>query len=147
MTASIDNTIRSMRILEKALAEYQREAETLSKAQWRFVFDLATLLNSTRKCFESLAAQLRFYEGATNHGRALIDDDGTVIRGMAVEVLHIPVPGAERDAVIYGRADALAFVKEALEERSHQATGPGKIEDIARQLADSPEPTDQKALP
>lgn len=151
MTADIQNMTLAMKALEDALDAYEREPapqggprDGLTAKDLSFAFNTRTLLNSVRKCFESMAAELKFLQGATNHGRALIDDNGAVISGMATSTLHVPVKGTGPDVVIYGRAEALAFVAGCLAASGHQTNGPAALEDLRARLAASADPANRQ---
>ncbi|WP_420415089.1 hypothetical protein [Roseibium sp.] len=151
MTANLRNTLSAMKVLETALEAYERDPapkggprDGLTKAELGFAFNMRNLLNTARKCFESLAGELKYLQGATNHGRALIDENGDVIRGMAVETLHVPIDGPGHDVVIYGRADALAFVAEVLAQSGHQTNGPAALNELRAKLAASADQADRQ---
>lgn len=143
MTASIQNTLSAIEVLEKALEGYETQHGAPRHELLTYHFQIRILLNSVRKCFESLAAQIRFYQSAKGTGRSLIvEDTNEVINGQLVHALCVPLPGQSEDAVIYGKPAALKAVADALKANDQPFAGPSPIHDLARQLADTASPPD-----
>ncbi|MEO0955761.1 MAG: hypothetical protein AAFY12_12265 [Pseudomonadota bacterium] len=137
MTASVKNTLSAIRVLEQAL----REAESRQgppKEGLCHAFNLGTLLNSVRKCVDSLAAQIRFYQSAKSPTRALIvtHDDGReeYVSGQKVQTLCLHIPDMAEDAVIFGKPEALSAIAAALAASGKHVSGPAPIHDLAKQL-------------
>lgn len=147
MTANIPNTGSAIKMLENALEALDKSPEPRPGTFWQ-VF-LYPYLDSVKKCFVSLAAQIRFYESAkcTTGSLTVTHPCGRQehLSGRCVEALRLPLPDLEQDFVIYGRPDALRAVAKALDARGWPATGPAPVPALARQLAANAAITHQEA--
>lgn len=137
MTASIENSHSSYCLLECALADFQRQEGDMSAEQK--IQHITILMDSIKKCLQSLSSQVRFYESAKGAGRAFAveHEDGTTeyVTGQSVKALRLPLPNLEKDAVIYGSEEALKAVASALGEKSWPSSGPAILADLSEQLA------------
>jgi len=137
MTASVQNTRSAFKVLHNGL-KWFREA-THERVEDRVAM-LETLARSAEKCLDSIDAQIRFYQSATGTGRAYwieIDGKDEHVSAQHLKTLRLALPGADEDAVIHGKADALQAVAEALQAAGETVTGPATLRQIADQLADA----------
>ena len=138
MTASIENSRSSLKVLLNGLAWFREASDVPVEDR---VTMLETLARSFEKCVDSLAAQIRFYESAKGTGRAywIKQEDGseTHVDGQQLATLRLALPGAEHDAVIHGKPEALAAVAAVLSGNGHTVTGPAGLHDIAAALRDA----------
>lgn len=136
MTANVQNTSSSFYVLERALKDFSETEEMSAEAKLKHI---AILMDSFRKCMNSLAAQVRHYESAKNTGRALIveneNGDYEIVDGMQMNLLSLPLPNTEQDAVIYGRPEILTIVSKALTMIDWPSLGPGTSKEIAAQAS------------
>lgn len=139
MTASVENTLSAIRVLESALDKFETVQGPPPEELPNTAFHLKILLNSVRKCFESLAAQIRFYQSAKSPTRALLvtheDGRSEYLSGQSVETLCLHLPDQPQDVVVYGKPTALRALAKALSQSSQRVTGPHPIHSHARELA------------
>ncbi len=107
MTASVQNALSALENLESGLEELGHGR-------------LKSLAGVVRKCIQSLAGQIEFYESAKAPMTSLIvEEDGQQTRhvtGMKMEALSI----SGSDHVIYGKPEAIAAVRKLLPKDSAQ---------------------------
>ncbi|MEJ8474482.1 hypothetical protein [Roseibium algae] len=105
MTASIGNAKRAIELLTthaKMLTEQHK------------LRDLMILIDSVRKCMDSLASQLAFYEGIKSPLRTMqvAQPDGACKTVSAMELIALDLPGS--DHKVYGKPEAIAALKALL---------------------------------
>lgn len=148
MTASIQNSFSSLRVLERAVRDFKTVDEMSAEEKLAHV---EILLDSLRKCLLSLAGQVRFYQSAKGPGRALIitHNDGRqeVLSGQQVEALCLRCPEDSQDAVVYGNRAALNAISAALSELGHSHEGPASVVELAVAFAVAGDPPEAKRQP
>ncbi|WP_297842838.1 hypothetical protein [uncultured Roseibium sp.] len=138
MTASTRNTRSAFKVLNRAFTWFKtRTDRPIEDRAW--MLEICT--DSALKCLASLEAQIRFYQSAKGVGRAywIQNPDGTehYVRGQQLQTLVLELPGAEQDAVIHGKPEALAAVADALATGGHSTHGPANLHDIAAARGES----------
>jgi len=144
VTASIQNTASSFKMLKKAVSWFRKATDRPVDER---VWHIEIQLDSFEKCMTSLTAQIRFYQSAKSPTRALIitEADGSErhVSGQSVETLCLHLPGEPEDAVVYGKPETLKRIAAALEAHGKTVTGPAPIADHAAKLGEAPPETEK----